>query len=121
MSLKKNKELKALQNRQVKLEVDVVEAKQDLVEKQEAYRKVLLRLKDIKKRVEDMQDVDVVISDHAIVRYMERAMGLDVEQIASQIFNKDTLASIESLGDGKYPICEGLQAVVKNNTVVTIM
>jgi hypothetical protein len=62
----------------------------------------------------------ISVSDHAIVRYMERVAGMDVEKMKEQIA-KSVSPSVKALGDGRYPCCEGIRAVVDNNVVVTMV
>jgi hypothetical protein len=59
----------------------------------------------------------VAVTDHAILRYAERAHGLEQEKIKE--FLKKKVKPI--LGDGTYPIGDGYSAVVANNTIVTIL
>ena len=60
------------------------------------------------------------ISDHAIVRYLERCMKVDTEPTRRRIIDMIS-GSVSKLGDGEYPIGEGeSKAVVVNNVVVTI-
>lgn len=63
----------------------------------------------------------VEITDHAIVRYLERHKGIDMNAIRSEILTETTTAYIQQLGDGKYPIGDGRRLVVKNKTVVTVI
>lgn len=62
----------------------------------------------------------IKVSEHAILRYLERAEGLNIEDIEKKILTEDLVSLTEKLGStGTYPIGE-VQAVLKNNTVVTI-
>ena len=121
MSIKGSRELKQLQSRKAKLEVDVDAFKQDMIEKQKAHSKAVSQLQEVDKQIGSLQDLDVIISEHSIIRYMERAMGLDIDQIKDQILTEDMLISIKAMGSGKYPMREGLTAVVKDNTIVTVV
>lgn len=62
---------------------------------------------------------DLQVSDHAVIRYFERATGMDVDLI-KETLQKQLQPSYESLGNGKFPLGEST-AVVKNGTVVTII
>ena len=62
---------------------------------------------------------ELTISDHAIVRYIERVMNIDINQTREEIKSKVQPLS-QQLGDGKYPLINNTQAVVKDNIVVTI-
>jgi len=61
-----------------------------------------------------------VVSEHALLRYLERKYNLDLEDIKREILTNDNVIMIKNMGNGKYPISDGLKAVVKNNTVITI-
>ena len=66
---------------------------------------------------------DVTISDHAVLRYLERVVGFDITQIKSEILTAEAAMAIKQLGDGKYPVdLNGNQyrAIVHDNVVVTI-
>ena len=60
----------------------------------------------------------VAMSDHALVRYIERALKIDVESIREEIVDK---VSKIILVDGRYPLGDGLFAIVRKKTIVTIM
>lgn len=95
-----------------------------------------------------MQD-EIVVSDHAIIRYLERVKGVDVElikeaegittacdyevicclkhahnidinSIKKEILTDKLKEMISIIGDAKYPIGHGLRAIVRENTIVTI-
>lgn len=62
----------------------------------------------------------ITVSDHAIVRYLERALGMDMEEIRRAIVSDGVAAAVRRLGDGKYPVGRGVRIVVRNSTVVTV-
>lgn len=68
-----------------------------------------------------MIDRQIEISDHAIVRYFERIGGLDIESVKQEILSDAECLLISSMGDGKYPIGDRFQVIVKNSTVVSIV
>lgn len=59
------------------------------------------------------------ISDHAIVRYLDRGMGIDLDELKLEIM--PDLKSVEALGNGDYPIQQGCKARVYNGKVVTVV
>lgn len=63
------------------------------------------------------------VSDHAVVRYMERVMGLDLADIRKKLASKEIQTAHKNLGDGRFPIEDGngMRAVVKHNVVITVM
>lgn len=66
---------------------------------------------------------ETVVTDHALVRFMERVMGLDVHEIIDKhILNDNVRSTINAIGqNGKFPIDENSIAIVQNNTIVTII
>ena len=61
------------------------------------------------------------VSDHALIRYMERRMGLDFDKIREEILSIDLQLAATMCGDGKYPIGDGMRAVIQNKVVVTVI
>lgn len=66
------------------------------------------------------------ISDHAVMRYCERVIGVDLVKVKEAILPEGTLELMEKLGwaDGHYPAFDGtnhITVVVKNKSVVTVM
>jgi len=60
------------------------------------------------------------ITDHALVRYLERCRGLDVEMIKQEMLSERISTAIEELGDGVYTIQNRFTAVVKNKCLITV-
>lgn len=65
----------------------------------------------------------VGVSHHAIIRYMERAMSIDMSTVALAVVTDKLADSIRVFGDGTYPMdgTEGLRAVIEKNLVVTVL
>lgn len=58
------------------------------------------------------------VSDHAVLRYLERVSGVSVDEVAERIC--DAVGNhVQEFGDGQFPV-DGFSAVVKNNRVITI-
>jgi hypothetical protein len=66
-----------------------------------------------------MSDV-LVVSDHAIIRYMERKLGLNLDDLRKEISDIN-LEAYAQLGDGNYPLqAHDARAVVKDGVIVTV-
>lgn len=61
------------------------------------------------------------VTDHAVLRYLERVMGLDVEAIRETILTEESKVWIKTVGHGKFPIGNGHFVKVVNGVVVTIL
>ena len=66
----------------------------------------------------------ITVSDHALVRYIERVLGVDVEEIRAEMVPRAAAADLRRLGSGRYPM-QGpdgaYHVVVKDGTVVTVL
>lgn len=61
------------------------------------------------------------VSDHALVRYIERVKKIDLTHVRNEILEKGVANSVGALGgQGIYP-CDGFRAVVRNNMVLTVL
>lgn len=65
------------------------------------------------------------VSNHAILRYLERVYSLDIENIKSEILTEDIVEFAINNGDGKYHIEnedteQEYTVVVKDNVIVTL-
>lgn len=61
-----------------------------------------------------------VITEHAILRYLERVKGVDLEQIKDEMLPAKTKELIKQLGTGIYPIYGG-KLKVQDNRVITVI
>lgn len=61
---------------------------------------------------------ELEVTDHALLRYLERHEDIDLDEIREMIIG-DLSESVGFFGNGTFPI-NGLQAVVRNNKVITI-
>jgi septation ring formation regulator EzrA len=120
MGVKDRQRLKYLQTSLTELETTLPTLKEKAQVANQNYSRAQNDLAQLKHRIKTLQNKEVIVSEHALLRYIERVMGVDLEEIKNQVLGPETLALIGKLGNGKYPIGNGVRAVVKNNTVVTI-
>ena len=121
MSVKKSQLLKQLQTRKAKLEVDVQQLGRSAKEAQKDHAKAQQQLEHVKKEITEATDTEPTVTEHAIIRYLERVMGLDLDNIRAEILCPGVTLQIKSFGSGKYPIGDGHKAVVKGQAVVSIV
>mgnify|MGYP000288406981 CR=1 FL=1 len=60
------------------------------------------------------------VTDHAVIRYLERIEGMNIEKIRSDIRSK-IKDMVKVCGDGRYPLGDRFQAVVENRMVITVI
>lgn len=79
-------------------------------------------LHSINKQIKDLTNSSksIVISEHALLRYLERVGLMDMEEIKKRIIPDEQMLNIKGLvSNCTYPI-DGYKLVIKNNVVVTI-
>jgi hypothetical protein len=77
--------------------------------------KLVLEIQQLK-----AQSKDLIVSEHAILRYLERIRGINMDEIRNEIAGAELRNQVKVLGNGTYPIGGGAKAIVKNNVVVTV-
>ena len=60
----------------------------------------------------------VRVSDHALIRYLERKFNMDIESIRAEILTPDRIATIKA--GAKQIAANGIKFVVKDQTVTTV-
>lgn len=107
---KKKDQVKALQGQQVATQTELT-----------AERK---RLKELNRRLESLRHKKKkpTISDHAIVRYLERVKGMDIVAVKAEMLNPQIIELTKKLGhNGEFPSGEGWSVRMKNGNVVTVI
>ncbi len=100
--IKNSERRKQLNAQQQRLEVKLKSVNESIFQSQLEAKSIKGKIKSIISELESLQQKEIVITDHALVRYLERAMDIDM------------------LGNGKYPIKPGIRAVVKDRAVISI-
>lgn len=79
-------------------------------------------LKIIEDKIANLNLVNPVISEHAYLRYFERVLGYDLEEISKIILSEKVINLKDKLGNsGEYPNENGFKVVFKDNRVTTIL
>jgi len=63
---------------------------------------------------------ELPVTDHAIVRYLERVKGIDIEEIINEITPKEIVNNIDSIINGRLPHPSGHRLIIANGSVITI-
>lgn len=79
------------------------------------------KLQDVSQKIRNLNQCEITVTDHAILRFAERVMGLDSKHIQKIILNEKFKKLVSSFGgSGTFPVNEHCKAVVRNNVIVTI-
>lgn len=111
-------DLKQLQTRKAKLVAELARLDVERRETAKAYDETANKLRLIEQEINNFAK-EPVISEHALLRYIEREMGFDLEAIKNDILTSERKAMIKAMGNGKYPIGK-FRAVVKDMVIVSI-
>ena len=114
--------IKNLQVQLNKLEGERQALKIQLSNTQKEYQLKQKTIKSIQNKIVKYNSKDnIEVSEHAIIRYFERVLGYDIEQIKSKILTNEIISLTQTLGgNGSYPN-DGFKIILKNFTVVTLL
>lgn len=83
-------------------------------------------LSDINKKISILNNQlslltkDFVVSEHALLRFLERTLDLDLKAISTSILAVPNLdATYNTLGNGTYKHPSGLSLVIKDKVIIT--
>lgn len=117
-SLQSNK--KMYLQKQFEIELQITENSKEKSKLQSSLNEIKSKIESIDKKIEMLRS-DVVLSEHAILRYIERCMGIDLNTVKQEIIDEKTKDTIKKLGDGHYPLKSGGKIIVKDNVIVTVI
>ena len=121
MAIKQKEELKKLQSLLIKQksEIDLIRRERQLINE-----RLSVAERNLKNTEEELKKLKtgnkIIVSEHAVLRYLERTMELDLKAVENEILTEETLRQYRTLGNGKYPVSNGCKAVIKDNIVLTI-
>lgn len=80
-------------------------------------------IKDINVQIQESntQTRKPVITDHALLRYIERVMGIDVTSIRDNLLPESIQEAIIEFNNGKFWLDDGTELRVVNRHVVTVI
>lgn len=130
-------ELKSLETRKRKVKEKLIVIKDEQVILSREINQLIRNVKDIEHSIDQLKvkkvsDKSITVTEHAILRYLERVKGIDMEELKKEIVSPLTLMKINALGSGYYP-CEyvgdeggemyntSFKIRVKDNAVVTVL
>ena len=113
--------LKSLQTQlsQSESELKVLLEKQKISAKE--YSEALKKNKKLKETIEKFKQGQLIVSEHAILRYLERIKGIDIEEIKNAILTENLKNMVSTLGiSGTYPV-EDFRVKLKDGVIITVI
>jgi len=97
--------------------------KQNIATMERVLAQKTIELMQLQKKVDNLRKANKLpITDHAIVRYLERVKSVDINQVYSEILTPGLIQYYHALGDGTFPIgIKNIRAVIKDGVIITIL
>lgn len=121
-TLEDNK-LKSYNTQKKKIKNDLVLLKSEKTNLNKEIELKEKRLTEINNSIKKLTNDNIIVSEHAVLRYLERVEGINISEIKEKILNNDLINMYKTLGNGTYPInrSNNNKAIIKNNIVITII
>lgn len=78
------------------------------------------KIADVEKQIRHFTSIDIIVSEHAIVRYLERVENINISEVKEKILTPKLIEMVTTLGNGIFPL-EGFRVKVVNRVVVTVL
>ena len=123
MSVKKASELKRIQTRIAEQTERVKEAQRKKSEADKETKEEQEKLTKVKSALKKFNEsnTEPVVTEHALLRYCERVLGIDLEEVKSKILSDQVRGHIDHFGSGTFPNNgAGFKVIVKKRQVVSV-
>lgn len=116
-------ELKGLQTQLAKARAEESTLKTEAAALQRKHTQARHAVQALEKRIEELSRTapEPTVSEHAMLRYLERVKGVDMEAVRQEILGNGTAEAITFAGNGR--IKKGgtdITLIVQNSVVVTV-
>ena len=114
-------QLKAVQTRLHQAEAEFKLASEALEAQRERTNEIGRKVRLLSRNLKDLKELsqEPVVSEHALLRYIERVYDTDLSVLRREILSPDVLAAIQQYGNCTVNR-DGYQIVVKDRVVITI-
>ena len=115
-------QLKLLQTQRDKLELEVKELLLVKREHDQIYESAKSKLKELMGKITEFEinATSPIITEHAYLRYLERAKGINLAELHREILTDKIIETINLLQSCKIPFGSGLSLVVRNRTIISV-
>lgn len=114
-------ELKALQTIAKKLAAEVTVLGDECRRQQRELNMKQSELREINAKIESFAEKEVVVSEHALLRYIERVFKVDLDEIRDVILTEKTKQMIKFSKGNCTVKMDGIELIVKNNVVTSVI
>lgn len=80
------------------------------------------QIKEVEQKIHTLKGANenIIVSEHAIIRYLERVYQLDLEKIKREILPDTIAQQAKIIGNGRYGVVDHT-LLIKDNVVVTVL
>jgi uncharacterized coiled-coil DUF342 family protein len=123
MTIKDSTTLKGLETKYKTLETKRNLIIKEVEEKQQEASKLKKDMGQIKQQIDNLKskaDGNIIVSEHAMLRYIERVLGIDLDELQKKILDENDIKSVRALGNCTYPK-DGFKLKIKDGKVITVL
>lgn len=111
-----------LNSEKIRLEFEIKNLKEKISKQNSLLKKLQGDLFALNQKINSAKEQkQVEITDHALVRYFERVLGLNSEEIIQKILSKENREKIYTLGGTCELKIDGVTFLIKDYAVVTVV
>lgn len=118
-----NNEINKLIEKSDELQAELAKLKSEKYQIKNKTQSVIDQLKNTENKIEELRlsQTEIIISDHAIVRYLERVEGIDMEDVKKKIATEKVTELINKLGNGIFPVNDVFKITVNKKVITTVL
>lgn len=113
-------ELKGLQVRKTKIEAEIKALDGERERCQQELGRKRNELNTVKQKIDQFAAREPVLTEHAMLRYVERVLGIDLQDVQRQILSEKNRAAIAFAGSCRIK-AGGVELVVKDRVIVSVV
>lgn len=120
--MKNSQKIKGLNTQLKKAEAKLESVKTEIENKKKEKDFFNSTIQSLKSKIKNLEsNGEVKVTEHAIIRYFERVLGVDINEVQGQILTNEVHSLIKNMGgNGTYPN-KNFKVIVKNNCIVTVV
>jgi len=122
-TVKDSAEIKGLETRRNKLQSERKALNIEIQDKQKQSSDMKTRIDGFQKKIEKLKaqkPKDLIVSEHAMLRYIERVMGIDLQELQERILPPEKAMEVKAMGNCTYGMGDH-RLTVKDGVIVTVL
>lgn len=118
--------LKSLQSQAERARAELKEARDSQAEVNQKVTALQAQLRRIEDEIKQLSEgsEEIVVTEHAYLRYFERVLGYDLNEIRKKLLPQATEEAIKKFGGGSFPVEDDghkFKVRVKNRVMISVL